>query len=108
MARSRKTKTPSQAAIEGRWSTKYLKARDRYRAKCETHNVPCHICGQPIHWDLPAGDPGSFEVDHFYPVATHPHLMEDVANFRPSHKDCNASRGYREVRPTLGVPSRSW
>lgn len=108
MAKTRTRKSPSQAAIEGRWSAKYIKARDRYRAKCEAHGVPCHLCGQGIDYTLPAGDPGSFEVDHFYPVATHPHLMEDPANFRPSHKDCNASRGARDVRPTLGHPSREW
>ena len=25
--------------------------------------LPCAICGMPIDYDLPAGDPMSFEVD---------------------------------------------
>ncbi len=102
-------RTPSARAIKARNSERYLKLKARYRSKCEANNVPCHICGQPIDYSLPSGeDPNSFEVDHFYPVDTHPELFEDPENFRTSHKGCNASRGYREVRPTLGVPSEAW
>lgn len=97
------------AEIRGRNSTRYLKLKARYRAKCEAHAVPCHLCGQPIDYSLPSGeDPNSFEVDHFYPVDTHPELFEDPENYRASHKACNGSRGTKDVTPTLGTPSEAW
>ena len=77
------------AEIKGRNSTRYLKLKARYRSKCQAHNVPCHLCGQPIDYSLPSGeDPSSFEVGPF--------------------KDCNASRGTADVAPTLGNPSEAW
>lgn len=101
-------KPPSQAAIEGRWSQRYLNLRNRFRASCRKLGLPCHICGQGIDYDIPAGEPDSFEVDHFYPVDTHPELFEDIANFRPSHKGCNSSRGTADVKPVLGQLSEAW
>lgn len=103
-----KRKPPSQAAIEGRWSTKYRRERKRFRAKCEAVKAPCHLCGQGIDYTIPSGDPNAWECDHFYPVEDYPELAEDPANFRPSHKDCNGSRGRDAVRPTLGTPSEEW
>ena len=105
---ARRRTTPSERAINARNSRTYLRLAKRYRAKCEAHGVPCHLCGQAIDYTIPAGDPSAFEVDHFHPVSTHPHLFEDPANFRPSHKDCNGSRGSADVRPTLGQPSEEW
>ncbi|WP_043456490.1 HNH endonuclease [Gordonia polyisoprenivorans] len=84
----------------------YRKARDRYRAKCEQFNVPCHLCGQPIIWGPDSPDP--FTLDHFYPRSTHPELALDPGNFRPSHASCNKSRGAKDVRPLLGNPSEAW
>lgn len=99
----------NERAARKRDSYKYRKLKDRYRAKCAAHAVPCHLCGMPIDYSLPSGeDPNSFEVDHFYNVDDYPELFEDVANFRPSHKDCNASRGKDDVTPTLGTPSEAW
>ena len=91
-----------------RTSRVYLREAKRYRAKCEAVLAPCHLCGQGIDYTIAAGEVGSFEVDHFYPVNTHPHLFEDPANFRPSHKECNASRGDEPVSPTIGQPSEEW
>lgn len=106
---SPRRRPPSEEAIRGRWSTRYRKYRARFRAECVRVDAPCHLCGQSIDYDLPDGqDPDSFEVDHFYPVETHPQLAEDPANFRPSHKSCNGSRGKEPVKPVLGVPSEEW
>ena len=106
---SPRRKPASQAAIEGRWSTKYRRERKRFRALCEKAGVPCHLCGQEIDYSLEDGrDEHSFECDHFYPVETHPELAEDPANFRASHKSCNGSRGSKDVKPVLGVPSEAW
>lgn len=102
-------RTPSARAIKARNSERYLKLKARYRSKCEVHKVPCHLCGMTIDYSLPSGeDPNSFEVDHFFSVDDYPELFEDEANFRPSHKDCNASRGKKDVTPTLGTPSEKW
>lgn len=84
----------------------YRKARDRYRAKCQEFNVPCHLCGQPIDYGPNSPDP--FELDHFYPRSLRPELAMDPGNFRPSHSRCNKARGNADVRPTLGVPSEQW
>ena len=99
----------NERAVRKRDSYRYRTLKDRYRAKCAAHGVPCHLCGMPIDYSLPSGeDPNSFEVDHFHPVDTHPELFEDPACFRASHKDCNASRGTADVAPTLGNPSEPW
>lgn len=70
--------------------------------------VDCHLCGQYIDYDVPANEPDSFEVDHFYSVLSHPELFEDPANFRASHSSCNSSRGTADVKPTLGQLSEAW
>ncbi|AWY06566.1 HNH endonuclease [Gordonia phage Trine] len=104
MARSK----PSAQAIRDRNSKRYLHLRARYRAQCEKVSAPCHLCGQPIDYSVESGEVDAWELDHFHPVLTHPHLFEDPANFRPSHKGCNASRGDSPVTPTLGPLSEEW
>ncbi|QLF84048.1 HNH endonuclease [Gordonia phage Upyo] len=101
-------KAPSDRAIKDRNSTRYTRLAKRYRSKCEVVKAPCWICGQPIDYTIPPGNTDAFEVDHFHPVTTHPHLFEEPANFRPSHKGCNSSRGNKELSPTLGQPSEEW
>lgn len=105
---AKRRSTPTQAALDKRWSRRYSLLRGRFRDKCEKVKAPCHLCGQPIDYSIPSGDPMAWECDHFYPVEDYPELFEDPANFRPSHKDCNGSRGRDEVKPTLGTPSREW
>lgn len=90
-------------------STRRHKAlRAEFRQQCENRHAPCHLCSQPIDYTLPKDHPDAFENDHFYPFSTHPELVDDPANFRPSHKSCNSSRGNAEVTPTLGPPSEAW
>lgn len=84
----------------------YRRLRERYRAKCELHKVPCHLCGQPIAYGPNSSDP--WELDHFYARSKRPDLALDPGNFRPSHRSCNRSRGDTDVRPTLGTPSEDW
>lgn len=102
------TMTTEEWQRQQRTDKVYLKLAKRYRAQCEDVQAPCHLCGQGIDYTIPAGEVGSFEVDHFYPVNTHPELFRDSANFRPSHKECNASRGDEPVTPRLGQPSEEW
>ena len=99
---------PSQRAIKDRNSKRYIRLRAVFRRKCEQVQAPCHLCGQPIDYGIPAGEDQAWECDHFHPVRTHPELYEEPNNFRSSHKGCNASRGDSPGVPTIGPPSEEW
>lgn len=72
----------------------------------------CWICGQPIDYEAAPDDYSNddrFELDHYYPVSTHPHLQEDPANFRPAHAGCNRTRGNSSnISSLAGTLSRDW
>jgi len=53
---------------------------------------PCHLCGQPIDYTLPAGHPWSFEVDHLVPISRGGDPY-DYANVDAAHRICNQRRG---------------
>lgn len=82
--------------------------RSEFRTRCQQQGAHCHLCGQPIDYTLPREHPDAFQLDHFHPVKTHPELVDDIANFRPSHGSCNASRGAGDVVAALGTPSEAW
>lgn len=90
----------------------FVKDRAAFRAKCADENAPCWICGMDhIDYEAPFDDwtnPDRFELDHYYPVSTHPELQHDPANFRPSSHSCNNDRGNGPPRPGLGTLSRAW
>lgn len=69
-------------------------ARRQVRAWLRAQGLPCHICGRPIDYDLPAGDPWSFEVDEIVPVSRGGSPI-DRANVAPAHRICNERRGNR-------------
>lgn len=80
------------------------KLRDEYKPECAAEDLPCWLCGLPIDYEAPFDDYANddrFQLDHFYPVSTHPELQEDPTNFRPSHAGCNRDRG--NGAPTLGL-----
>ena len=67
----------------------------KFRAECEKTNTPCWVCegAKPIvhgakHNDYRNDD--RFQLDHYFPVSTHPHLQEDRTNFRANHAGCSA------------------
>lgn len=62
------------------------------RARLRGEGRPCALCGQPIDYSLPAGDPWSFEVDHIVPVRRGG-SMYDPANLQPAHRICNERKG---------------
>lgn len=87
----------------------YQALRAVFREECRTADSPCWMDGQPIAYDEPDGTTDdSFELDHYYPVSTHPHLELDPANFRPSHRLCNRSRGSGAPAPLIDNTSRDW
>lgn len=66
--------------------------------------------GQPIDYSLASGpdEPESFSVDHAIPYELRPDLLEDKANFRPSHWICNSVRQSGTADLGLGDRSRLW
>lgn len=94
---------------DGLTSRRYRKLRTAFRADGATADAPCWICRQAIDYGIAWPDPQSWELDHLYPRSTHPQHAEDPANFRHSHKACNASRGNTlTLANDLGSPSRNW
>jgi len=58
--------------------------RDKARAKLKATRAACHICGQPIDYDLHWEDSRSFVVDHVIPLAKG---GEDaLSNMRAAHR----------------------
>lgn len=64
------------------------------RARLRAEGRPCHICGMPIDYTLPSGDPWSFEVDHVTPRARGG-AVYDYANCDAAHRICNQRKGKR-------------
>lgn len=60
---------------------------------------PCWICGMPIDYSLPAGDPLAFECDEVVPVSRGG-SPTDAANVAPAHRCCNNWRSNRDARTT--------
>jgi hypothetical protein len=93
-------------------SRRMFHLRADFRAESKQANAPCWICQQrTIDYDAPFDDWGNedrFELDHFFPVSTHPHLQEDPTNFRASHAGCNRDRGNNAPDVDLGTLSRVW
>ena len=71
-------------------------ARRKVRAWLKAQGLPCHICGRPIDYSLPAGDPMSFEVDEVVPVSRGGSPI-DRGNVAPAHRVCNERRGNRPL-----------
>lgn len=86
--------------------------RRKLRAWLRSQGLPCHICGQPIDYGLPAGDPMSFEVDEIVPVSRGGDPL-DRSNVAPAHRICNQRKGNRMPgdgeRPRAPIrTSRDW
>lgn len=87
----------------------YQQLRTIFRAACVERDETCWMDAQPIAYDEPDGTTDdSFELDHYYPVSTHPEHEMDPANFRASHRSCNRSRGNGAPLPPIDNPSRAW
>lgn len=58
---------------------------------------PCGICGKPIDYSLPAGDPMSFEIDEIIPVSKggDPFSKE---NTQAAHRICNQRKSNKIIR----------
>lgn len=84
--------------------------RTKLRNRVRAMGLPCHICGMPIDYSLPPGDPMSYELDEIVPVSKggSPYDPDNVA---PAHRVCNQRKGNRTQEapapPRLPL-SRKW
>lgn len=85
--------------------------RTKLRNRVRAMGLPCHLCGMPIDYSLPAGDPMSYELDEIVPVSKGGSPY-DPGNVAPAHRICNQRKGNRaDLRPPAPprLPlSRSW
>ena len=68
--------------------------RRSLRNRLKAMGLPCALCGAPIDYSLPAGDPLSFEVDEIVPVSLGGNELE-WSNLQPAHRLCNQRKGNR-------------
>ncbi|CDD67574.1 putative uncharacterized protein [Eggerthella sp. CAG:368] len=76
--------------------------RRKLRARLKAQGNPCAICGQPIDYSLPSGDPLSFEVDEIIPVSLGGNEL-DINNVQAAHRICNQRKG-NKIGYTLSAP----
>ena len=76
--------------------------RDSARRTVRSWGRPCAICGRPIDYSLPPGDPWSFEVDEIVPVSKGGSPY-DTANLQPAHRRCNIWRSNRSMQEVLAM-----
>lgn len=72
-----------------------------------SRGLPCHLCGEPIDYDLEYPDERSCSVEHIRSRKTHPHLTWEQSNWAPAHWRCNIDSGHELVSalktPDLGL-----
>lgn len=73
--------------------------RDRDRATIRRSHPACHICGQPINFDLPHLDPGEFVVDHVIPLRRWG--FDNLTNKAAAHRSCNSAKAARVYAPIV-------
>ncbi|PWJ22793.1 HNH endonuclease [Branchiibius hedensis] len=72
--------------------------RDRLVRRVKREENTCHLCGQPVNIQLPAGRPGSPEIDELIPVALGGSPY-DRNNCRLAHRWCNRHRWHKPYEP---------
>lgn len=70
--------------------------RDKLRARVAAEGLPCHLCGKPIDYSLPAGHPMAYELDEIIPVSRGGSPI-DRENVAPAHRICNQRRGNKDI-----------
>ena len=81
--------------------------RRKHRARFKAMGLPCHICGQPIHYDEPsdAKHPFSFVIDEIRPVSrwkeygydSPEQAAQDWNNLAPAHYACNVKKSNHTI-----------
>ena len=66
--------------------------RTALRRRVAAKGLPCHLCGKPIDYSLPAGHPMAYELDEIVPVSKGGDPL-DPDNTGPAHRICNQRKG---------------
>lgn len=89
---------------KGRSGRPYRRARATLKAK----RLPCHICGQPIDYELPGSHPMGFVMDHVIPLAFNGDPLKP-SNLAAAHSSCNGRKGTKAASEVVIIPrSRDW
>lgn len=70
--------------------TRNTAIRDKHRAIIARDKPPCHLCGQPIDYNLPWWDQMAYVVDHVIPISKGG--PDTLANKRAAHRKCNRDK----------------
>ena len=73
--------------------------RDAHRKAIARSRAACHICGQPIDYDLPSSNPMAFVVDHVVPLAKGGD--DTLDNKAAAHRTCNSTKAARDFAPIV-------
>ena len=76
--------------------------RDVLWKRVKAMGMPCHICGLPIDYSLPARHPLSYELDEVVPVSKGGDPAS-LANCLPAHRCCNQWRSDRSMAAVESV-----
>ena len=71
----------------------------RFRSAIRRTKPACHICGNPINYELDWKDPKSFVIDHVIPL--HKGGADELYNIKAAHRDCNSKKRARIVAPII-------
>jgi len=91
-----------------RSSRRYQLLREQFKQDCWAEDARCWLCPFPIDYSAGQYEEDAFELDHYYPVSTHPELAEDPSNFRASHRRCNQVRGNAPPVVEVDRTSEDW
>ena len=80
--------------------------QNRMRQHVKRTGGNCHICGQPIDYDLPYYQPGSRRPNPDAYVADHVNPIDnggahDTTNAKPAHWRCNSTKRARTTAPIV-------
>ena len=78
-------------------------ARVALRNRVKAMGLPCALCGRPIDYTLPAGDPMSYELDEIIPVSLGGDPL-DLDNVQPAHRICNQRKSNKVWPAKVGIP----
>jgi 5-methylcytosine-specific restriction endonuclease McrA len=69
------------------------------RARIRASRPACHICGEPIDYDLQWPHPRCFVVDHIIPLKRGG--ADNLTNKAAAHAECNSKKRARLVAPIV-------
>jgi 5-methylcytosine-specific restriction endonuclease McrA len=94
------------AQWQGRKGRPWRRVVEKLRELGRAYRLPCHLCGHPIDYDLPAEHPLSFTADHLVPRVAGG--LPSLDNTAPAHRRCNSRKGGQADYVAPMPNSRAW